>query len=119
MYLSDRDIRTSLENGDISISDFDQSRLQPASYDIRLGDKFLIVKDYSVTNIDPVNKVLPEYEEIVVSREDGFILRPGITVLGTSIEKFGSEKYLIQLSGKSSLARLGLIVHNTSGLINP
>ena len=119
MYLSDRDIRTSLENGDISISDFDQSRLQPASYDIRLGDKFLIVKDYSVTNIDPVNKVLPEYEEIVVSREDGFILRPGITVLGTSIEKFGSEKYLIQLSGKSSLARLGLIVHNTAGLINP
>ena len=40
-------------------------------------------------------------------------------MLGTSIEKFGSEKYLIQLSGKSSLARLGLIVHNTAGLINP
>jgi len=63
-----------------------------------LGDKFLIVKDYSVANIDPVNQILPEYEEIVVNREEGFILRPGVTVLGTSIEKFGSEKYLIQLS---------------------
>ncbi len=119
MYLSDRDIRTAIESSDITISDFDTSRLQPASYDIRLWDRFLIVKDYSVTNIDPVNKILPEYEEIVVTALDGFVLRPGVTVLGTSIEKFGSEKYLIQLSGKSSLARLGLIVHNTAGLINP
>lgn len=119
MYLSDKDIRTAIKSGDITISDFDDARLQPASYDIRLWEKFLIVRDYSVTNIDPVNKILPEYEEIIVSPEQGFILRPGVTVLGTSIEKFGSEKYLIQLSGKSSLARLGLIVHNTAGLINP
>lgn len=119
MYLSDRDIRASMEVGDVSITEFDESRLQPASYDIRLGDRFLIVKDYSVMNIDPMNRILPEYEEIIVTKESGFILRPGVTVLGTSIEKFGSEKYLIQLSGKSSLARLGLIVHNTAWLINP
>ena len=119
MYLSDRDIRTSILSGDISISDFDPVRLQPASYDIRLWDKFLIVKDYSVANIDPVNHILPEYEELIVTAEQGLILRPGVTVLGTSIEKFGSEKYLIQLSGKSSLARIGLIVHNTAWLINP
>jgi dCTP deaminase len=98
MYLSDKDIKSSLESGDITITDFDQKRLQPASYDIRLGSKFLIVKDYSVNAIDPVNKILPSYEEITVTPEDGFILRPGVTVLGTSIEKFGSEKYLIQLS---------------------
>jgi dCTP deaminase len=119
MYLSDRDIRAAIEIGNISITDFDESRLQPASYDIRLGDKFLIVRDDSVIHIDPVKKILPEYEEVVANARDGFILRPGVTVLGTSIEKFGSEKYLIQLSGKSSLARLGLIVHNTAGLINP
>ena len=119
MYLSDRDIRSSLHDRNITITDFDDERLQPASYDIRLGSKFLIVKDYSVNAIDPMNKILPEYEEIIVTPEEGFILRPWVTVLGTSIEKFGSEKYLIQLSGKSSLARLGLIVHNTAGLINP
>ncbi len=119
MYLSDKDIKNWIELGDITITDFDNARLQPASYDIRLGSKFLIVKDYSVNAIDPVNKVLPSYEEITVTPDEWFILRPGVTVLGTSIEKFGSEKYLIQLSGKSSLARLGLIVHNTAGLINP
>ena len=119
MYLSDRDIGRAVDIGDITISDFDISRLQPASYDIRLGDRFLIVKDYSVANIDPMNKILPEYEEIFVTKEQGFILRPWVTVLGTSVEKFGSEKYLIHLSGKSSLARLGLIVHNTAWLINP
>jgi dCTP deaminase len=119
MYLSDHDIKIALTSGDITISDFDEKRLQPASYDIRLGDKFLIVRDYSVANIDPVQKILPEYEEIIVNEKDGFVLRPWVTVLGTSVEKFGSEKYLIQLSGKSSLARLGLIVHNTAWLINP
>jgi deoxycytidine triphosphate deaminase len=69
MYLSDRDIAGAIEAGDISISDFDKKRLQPASYDIRLGDRFLIVKDYSVVNIDPVNHILPEYEEITVTHE--------------------------------------------------
>lgn len=76
MYLSDRDIQSAIDGGYITITDFDSSRLQPASYDIRLGSKFLIVKDYSVNAIDPENKILPSYEEIVVSREDGFILRP-------------------------------------------
>ena len=69
MYLSDRDIRIARELGDISITDFDNSRLQPASYDIRLGNKFLIVKDHSVANIDPVNHILPEYEELIVTAE--------------------------------------------------
>ena len=69
MYLSDRDIRTAIDSGTISISGFDDSRLQPASYDIRLGDRFLIVKEYSVANIDPVNHILPEYEEIIVTAE--------------------------------------------------
>ncbi len=81
MYLSDRDIHVAIDNGTISITDFDDSRLQPASYDIRLGNKFLIVKDHSVANIDPVNHILPEYEELVVTPEQGFILRPGVTVL--------------------------------------
>lgn len=69
MYLSDHDIRIAMKTGAISITDFDDCRLQPASYDIRLGNKFLIVKDYSVVNIDPVNHILPEYEELIVTPE--------------------------------------------------
>jgi dCTP deaminase len=119
MYLSDRDIRTAIENSDISITDFSPERLQQASYDIRLSHKFLVIRGYQSSVIDPVKKILPTYEEVVVDDGHSFTLHPGTTVLGMSMEKFGSEKYLIQLSGKSSLARLGLIVHNTAGLINP
>ena len=114
MFLSDIDIQKNIESGDILITDFDNSRLQPASYDIRLGNKFLVVADYKSPVIDPVKKILPEYREIEL-RDDEFFT----PILGMSLEKFGSEKFLIQLSGKSSLARLGLIVHNTAGLINP
>ncbi len=119
MYLSDVDILRGLESGDVRISEFDAKRLQPASYDIRLANKFLIVKPHSIANIDPVNKIVPEYEEVTVTPDEGFILRPGVTVLGMSIEEFGSDIYLTHLSGKSSLARLGLVVHNTAWLINP
>lgn len=119
MFLSDSDILEGVETWDITITDFDESRLQPASYDIRLGNKFLIVRGYESPVIDPVNNILPLYDEIILADEDSLTLHPGTTILGISMEKFGSEKFLIQLSGKSSLARLGLIVHNTAGLINP
>lgn len=119
MFLSDIDILKNINSNDILITEFDESRLQPASYDIRLGNKFLVVDDYKSPVIDPVKKILPEYREIILKDDDFFTLHPGTTILGMSLEKFGSEKFLIQLSGKSSLARLGLIVHNTAGLINP
>lgn len=119
MFLSDKDIRASLENGDILITDFELNRLQQASYDIRLANRFLVIDNYKSPIIDPVKKVLPNYQEVILSEGEAFTLHPGTTVLGMSMEKFWSEKYLIQLSGKSSLARLGLIVHNTAGLINP
>ncbi|MBS9784431.1 dCTP deaminase [Candidatus Gracilibacteria bacterium] len=119
MFLSDIDIKKAIEADEIRITDFSESRLQQASYDIRLGNKFLVTEDHNTPIIDPINKILPKYKEVVLQKGETFTLHPGTTVLGTSLETFGSEKYLIQLSGKSSLARLGLIVHNTAGLINP
>ena len=119
MFLSDKDILAAIENKDITLSDFDKDRLQPASYDILLGNKFLTLKQHSTTVIDPANKILPEYDEVVISDGWEFVLHPGVSLLGLSKDYFGSSKYLIQLSGKSSLARIWLIVHNTAGLINP
>lgn len=95
-----------VQNGDIKITDFSWQETSASELWYSSWGEVFIVKDYSVVNIDPMNKILPEYEEIVVTQEQGFILRPGVTVLGTSIETFGSEKYLIQLSGKSSLANV-------------
>lgn len=119
MYLSDQDILKALKSGEIVIKDFDDERLQPASYDILLGNKFIVHNTEKTTAIDPVMKIYPETKEIVIPDDGLFGLHPGISILGTSVDYFGSERYLIHLSGKSSLARLGLIIHNTAGIINP
>jgi dCTP deaminase len=119
MFLSDVDIEKGVAAGDIVIEQFDRKRLQPASYDIRLGTKFIFNNNYLSGFIDPVKKIYSESTEVVIEKGKTFILHPGVSVLATSEDFFGSDKYLIQLSGKSSLARIGLIVHNTAGLINP
>lgn len=66
MFLSDSDILKAVQSGDITLSDFEEKRLQPASYDILLGNKFLTLKQHSTTAIDPANKILPEYEEVII-----------------------------------------------------
>ncbi|MDP3962534.1 MAG: dCTP deaminase [bacterium] len=119
MYLSDTDIRKAVKKGEIVIKPFDEARLQPASYDVLLGNKFMTHNTQSTVAIDPVRKIFPEVKEIIVPDDSTFILHPGVSILGTSVDFFGSDKFLIHLSGKSSLARIGLIVHNTAGLINP
>lgn len=119
MYLSDRDIKKAVEKGEIVINNFDEARLQPASYDILLSNKFLVNNTELTMAIDPVKKIFPVTKEIIIDKDGFFVLHPGISILGTSVDYFGSDKYLIHLSGKSSLARLGLIIHNTAGIINP
>ncbi len=119
MYLSDIDIKKAVKDGDIVLSDFDESRLQPASYDILLGNKFLLTEAHSAESIDPARKKYAPMREILLKKGETFTLHPGVSILGISIDYFGSQKYLVQLHGKSSLARIGLMVHNTAGLINP
>lgn len=119
MFLSDIDIKKALQRKDITISNFDETRLQPASYDILLGNKFLLVDWSSTPYTDPVKKILPKYEEINIKDWERFILHPNETILGISKDYFWSDKHLIQLWWKSSLARIWLAVHNTAWLINP
>lgn len=119
MYLSDVDIEKAVKEGSITIEPFDKKRLQPASYDILLGNKFLVSESHKHGFIDPEKKIFPEMREIVLGDKDEFILHPGVVVLGFSHDYFGSNRYLIHLNGKSSLARIGLVVHNTAGLVNP
>lgn len=120
MFLSDLDIIRALEAGDITINDFDSKRLQVASYDVLLGNKFIVTDNFSTQFVDPVNKIFPKTHEVFIPDDGEFILHPGVSVLGEVFDFVGSKKdYLIQISGKSSLARIGLIVHNTAGIINP
>ncbi|MBX4198785.1 dCTP deaminase [Candidatus Parcubacteria bacterium] len=119
MFLSDTYIKKAVKSGDIVLSDFDVKRLQPASYDILLGNRFMLTESSSIGAIDPVKKQYAKMREIVLKKGETFILHPGVSILGISEDYFGSNKYLIQLHGKSSLARIGLMVHNTAGLVNP
>lgn len=119
MYLCDKDIKKAVKKGDIVLRGFDKKRLQPASYDILLGNKFQVLDSAQTEFIDPSKKNPVKVREIKLKDGEKFILHPGVSVLGISKDYFGSSKYLVQLSGKSSLARIGLIVHNTAGLINP
>ena len=119
MFLSDVDIKRAIEAGEITLDPFTIDRLQPASYDILLGNKF-VENDASATHfVDPANKVYAKTVEKIVKDGDQFVLHPGVSVLGLSKEFFGSDHYLIQVGGKSSLARIGLMIHNTAGIINP
>lgn len=119
MFLTDIDIKKALAKGDITIEGFDEERLQPASYDVILGNKFAVLESHTAHPIDPVAQILPEMREVEVPDGGRFVLNPGHMALGTLRDYIGSEKYLIQLSGKSSLARIGLVIHNTAGIINP
>lgn len=119
MFLSDVDIEKEVKEGNIKIDPFDKKRLGPASYDLMLGNKFLITEWHERSVIDPTKNKLPVTREVIVKDGGEFVLHPGVVVLGFSYDFFGSDKYLIQLGGKSSLARIGLVVHNTAGIINP
>ncbi len=119
MFLSDKDILSEVEAGKITLEPFDVEQLQPATYDIRLGNTFIINDAHSTTAIDPSKGVFPNTQTIEVKDGEEFVLHPGVSILGYSKERFGSDQYLIEVNGKSSLARIGLIVHNSASIVNP
>lgn len=119
MFLSDKDIHAAVKAGEIVLEPFDAKRLQPATYDIRLGNTFIVNDAHSTKAIDPVMGIFPKSQTVEVGDGEEFILHPGVSILGYSKERFGSDKYLIEVNGKSSLARIGLIVHNSASIVNP
>lgn len=119
MFLSDVDIHRAVKSGDVTLEPFDKKQLQPASYDIRLGNTFIVNDPHTTSFIDPVKGIYPNTHKVEVKDGDTFVLHPGVSILGYSKEYFGSNRYLIEVNGKSSLARIGLLVHNSAALINP
>jgi dCTP deaminase len=120
MHLSDVDILRSLEREEISIDPFDHDRLQSASYDVLLSNKFLVFDRHSIEAIDPKNSVEPAMTRVVKKDDERFILHPNQFALGATIDKVGvDDAHSCQIDGKSSMARMGLIVHTTAGYIDP
>ena len=120
MLLSDRSIREAIESGRIIIDPWDESLLQPASVDLRLGSKMRVFRNSRVPYID-VKQELPELtEEVEIHEDTPFYLHPHEFALGVIEERIClPDDIAARLDGKSSLGRLGLLVHSTAGWVDP
>ena len=120
MVLSDRTIREELAKGRIVIDPLNQADIQPASVDLRLDRKLLVFTHSRRPHID-VKKGLDDLTEIIEIDDDTpFILHPGEFVLGSTLEHIELPDDLVaRLEGKSSLGRIGLVIHSTAGFVDP
>ena len=120
MVLSDRTIKEELEKGRIVIHPLDPADIQPASVDLRLDRKLLVFSNSRRPHID-VKMGLDDLTEIVEIDDDApFILHPGEFVLGSTMEHIELPDDLVaRLEGKSSLGRIGLVIHSTAGFVDP
>jgi dCTP deaminase len=120
MVLSDRTIRRLLEEGHIAIEPYEEELLQPSSVDVRVDRLFRVFRNSRYPYID-VKQAMDDLTELVeVDDEEPFILHPGEFVLGSTLERIRLPDDLVaRLEGKSSLGRLGLLIHSTAGFIDP
>ena len=120
MVLSDRTIRREIEDGRIAIDPFDASMVQPSSIDVRVDRRFRVFHNARYPYID-VRQPMEDLTELVeVPDGQPFILHPGEFVLGQTLERVTLPDDLVaRLEGKSSLGRLGLMIHSTAGFVDP
>ena len=118
--LSDGTIRRLVEEGRIAIDPWDPGMVQPASVDLRLGESFRVFHNFRVPAIDLADPPTNLTEHIVVQEGDPFVIHPGEFCLGRTQEWVELPDDLVaRIEGKSSLGRLGLIVHATAGFVDP
>jgi len=130
MILSDKMIKAAIEAGDIVIDPFDPKALGTNSYDVRLGPVLMtyslgVVEDVCAGAPDPTTRRLgrmhgldcrkePTCQKHVID-EEGFLLRPQMLYLGSTLEYTETHKHVPFIDGKSSLGRLGVFIHCTAG----
>ncbi|WUD74492.1 dCTP deaminase [Streptomyces sp. NBC_00510] len=120
MLLSDKDIRTEIDNGRVGIDPYEPSMVQPSSIDVRLDRFFRVFENHRYPHIDPAVEQ-PDLTRLVEPEgDDAFILHPGEFVLASTYEVISlPDDIASRLEGKSSLGRLGLLTHSTAGFIDP
>ena len=118
-FLSDRDIRRELGNGDLLIEPLREGSIQPASIDLHLGDEacFMMHVDGAIDTKAPLSTPWPR---LYCHPEKGMVIHGGYFYLGTTVERVRIPENMVgRLEGKSSLGRLGITVHATAGYIDP
>jgi dCTP deaminase len=119
LILSDRDIRKQIESGRLVIEPFDPDLVQPSSVDLRVDDEFRVFANTRYPYIDVRNPMEDLTEVVKVKTDEPFILHPGEFVLGSTLERVSLPDDLVgRIEGKSSLGRLGLLIHSTAGFID-
>ena len=118
--LSDRSIRRLVEEGTITIDPWDPSLVQPASVDVRLGSSFRVFHNHRTAAIDLRDPPAALTEPHVIKDDEPFVIHPGEFCLGSTLEYIALPADIVaRIEGKSSLGRLGLIVHATAGFCDP
>ncbi len=118
--LSDGTILRLVDEGRIAIDPWDPGLVQPASVDLRLGDSFRVFHNHRTTAIDLRDPPKDLTEEVVPPEGESFVIHPGEFCLGRTLEWVElADDLLARVEGKSSLGRLGLIVHATAGFVDP
>ena len=120
MILSDRDIRAEIASGRIVIDPYTPDAVQPSSVDLHIDRRFRVFRNTRYPFID-VRVDQPDLTELVeIVDDEPFILHPGEFVLGSTLERVALPDDLVaRLEGKSSLGRLGLLIHSTAGYVDP
>jgi dCTP deaminase len=120
VVLSDRTIREELARGRIVIDPLGEGCVQPASVDLHLDRKLLVFRNSRKPYIDIRQDMDGLTETEVIPQDQPFILHPGEFILGSTLEDIGIPEDLVaRLEGKSSLGRLGLLIHSTAGYVDP
>tara|TARA_B100000519_G_C14249304_1_gene441571 strand:+ start:2076 stop:2657 length:582 start_codon:yes stop_codon:yes gene_type:complete len=120
MILSDISIKKAINEKRIIINPYSEKDVQPASVDVHLSDTILIFKNSVAPYIDLKDEIPDLTEEVKIKKDVPFILHPGEFALGSTLEKLTlSNDIVSRIEGKSSLGRLGLLIHSTAGFIDP
>ena len=125
MILSDKSIELSVRQGELVIDPWNPDNLQPASVDLTLGRQFILFKEskwFSPENANAVDPLKEQEKELVVTVLPGSTMEiyPKQFMLAATLESVKIPDNIVGiLNGKSSLARLGLIIHTTAGFIDP
>jgi dCTP deaminase len=120
VVLSDRTIKAEVAAGRIVIDPYEEGLIQPSSVDVRVDRKFRVFRNSRYPYID-VRQPMEDLTELVeIEGEEPFILHPGEFVLGQTLESIAlPDDVVARLEGKSSLGRLGLLIHSTAGFVDP
>ena len=126
MILSDRDIREAIQSGKVKIDSPDNKffdNIGPSSLDLRCGSHFKLYEHTKFPLLDPADPATFENcsRLIEVKKPNTpFIIQPNDFMLGVTLEKITLPDDLVaRVEGRSSLGRLGIIVHSTAGFVDP